>query len=130
MEHVTLIDFGLTSKYKGKDKKHISDTETTDVFQGNTFFSSLDSMNFYRTSRKDDMVSLYLMMVWLMNDNEFVGEPADIDPIKVVHTQKCQDVDKELSVIRAYKTKYHLVTLAQHIFDKNELLGLDDKIKT
>ena len=79
--HVTLIDFGLTTKYMNKDKTHISDTETTDMFCGNIHFASLDQMNFYKTSRKDDLIALYFMLVWLLNNNELVGAPEDIEAI-------------------------------------------------
>ena len=34
-EQVTLIDFGLTTKFKNKDKTHIKESETTEVFKGN-----------------------------------------------------------------------------------------------
>ena len=34
-EQVTLIDFGLVTKYKKQDKTHINDSETTEVFRGN-----------------------------------------------------------------------------------------------
>lgn len=80
-EHVTLIDFGLATKYKNENKSHIKDTEHTDMFKGNIHFSSLDQMNFYKTSRKDDIISLFLMMVWLLNGNQFVGKPEDIADI-------------------------------------------------
>ena len=74
-EQVTLIDFGLTSKYMKKDKTHNLDSETTEIFCGNINFASLDQMNFYKTSRKDDIVSLFFMMIWLLNNNDLVGEP-------------------------------------------------------
>ena len=83
-EQVTLIDFGLTSKYMRKDKTHIKDSETTEIFCGNIHFASLDQMNFYRTSRKDDIISLYFMMIWLLNNNDLVGDPKDIDDIKAL----------------------------------------------
>jgi hypothetical protein len=44
-------------------------------------------MNFYRTSRKDDIISLFLMMIWLLNNNDLVGEPKDIDEIKALKRQ-------------------------------------------
>ena len=45
-------------------------------------------MNFYKTSRKDDIASLFLMMVWLLNNNEFVGKPDEISDIKALFKKK------------------------------------------
>ena len=102
-EQVTLIDFGLTSKYMRKDKTHIQDSEITEIFCGNIHFASLDQMNFYRTSRKDDIISLFLMMIWLLNNNDLVGEPKDIDEIKALKRQGIQDIDIEFNATRTYK---------------------------
>ena len=37
-------------------------------------YASLDSMNFYKTSRKDDIISLFYMMICLLNNDNMVGE--------------------------------------------------------
>ena len=61
---VTLIDFGLATRFKLKDScNHISDNEMTESFNGNMLHSSVDAMNFYKTSRKDDMISLFYLLI-------------------------------------------------------------------
>ena len=77
---VFLIDFGFTDKYMEKDgKTHINANKTTDVFQGNMVFSSVRQMEFRKTSRKDDLIALFYLMIFTLNGNYlFVGnEPPN-----------------------------------------------------
>ena len=73
---VFLIDFGFAEKYVKKDgKEHISDKEVVQVFQGNMVFASARQMAFMKTSRKDDLVSLFYMLIFMLNDrNLWVGK--------------------------------------------------------
>lgn len=87
---VCLIDFGLSAKIlKSEELKHVDQDELQDKFEGNMLFSSLNQMEFKRTSRRDDLTSLFYMMTYLLNDNILVGsqgpqitdqevEPADL----------------------------------------------------
>ena len=68
-------------------------------------------------------------MIWLLNENELVGKPEDVDPIKALKRNGAMDVDVEFNATRTYKQKYDLMTLSKYILEKHELLGLDDKIK-
>ena len=65
---LTLIDFGFASPYLNKDGSHIKASETNESFQGNMVYASLDQMNFFKTSRKDDIISTFHMFVELLND--------------------------------------------------------------
>ena len=67
-QHVVLIDFGFAEKYIDKNDIHISDIELKDSFRGNILFSSLEQMQFKTTSRKDDLVSLCYMIMYLLNE--------------------------------------------------------------
>lgn len=60
---VTLIDFGFASTYENADGTHISDSEMSQAFYGNLYFASLDHMNFLKTSRKDDMIACFYMLI-------------------------------------------------------------------
>lgn len=64
-----IIDYGFASKFCDGDKNHIAVDASVDLFQGNINFSSLRQMKFLQTSRKDDLVSLFYMMIFLLNDN-------------------------------------------------------------
>lgn len=59
---VVLIDPGFAQKI-------MKEPYDVDKFEGNMLFSSLNQMEFKSTSQRDDLVSLFYMMVFLMNDN-------------------------------------------------------------
>ena len=66
---VYMIDFGFARKFlKADGKNHIDESETVEMFNGNIHFASYRQMNFYATSRKDDMVSLFYLLVFMLND--------------------------------------------------------------
>ena len=71
---VSLIDFGFASPFLNKDGSHVKDSEMNEDFQGNIIFASLDQMNFFRTSRKDDIISVFYMLVTMLNNNRPVGK--------------------------------------------------------
>ena len=64
-----LIDFGLVKKYLKSNGSHNPSDLQTDNFEGNLMFSSQNQMNFFATSRKDDLISLTYMMFFLINEN-------------------------------------------------------------
>ena len=63
---VTLIDFGFATRFLSKHKEHLA-REQTQTFKGNISFSSLNQMDFWSTSRRDDIISLGYMMVVILN---------------------------------------------------------------
>ena len=68
------MDFGFSDKFiQDSNGKHIEENETTDMFQGNLLFASVDQMNFRKTSRRDDILSLFYMIIYLLNNQAFVG---------------------------------------------------------
>ena len=67
---VTLIDFGLCNKYVDSNGNHISDNEELPEFHGNLCFSTVRQLEFKKTSRKDDFMSLAYMLIYLLNDQE------------------------------------------------------------
>ena len=70
---VHLVDFGFADKFiSDHTGKHIDEKEALDMFQGNLMYASLDQMSFYRTSRRDDLLSLFYLIVHLLNNNSFV----------------------------------------------------------
>lgn len=104
---VFLIDFGFAQKYVKKDgKQHISDKEVVQVFQGNMVFASARQMAFLMTSRKDDLVSLFYMLIFMLNDrNLWVGTK---DPCS-----GASGVNQIFQAIQEWKTKNDLCTIAE-----------------
>lgn len=69
---VYLIDFGFAAKFIEDDSKtHIDFCSQTDLFEGNLLFASLDQMKFLKTSRRDDIISVYYLIIYLINDFGF-----------------------------------------------------------
>ena len=65
---VFLIDFGFSRKFQQKDgQNHIEESKTVNVFLGNMLFASDRQMNFLETSRKDDLVSLFYLLIYMLN---------------------------------------------------------------
>ena len=75
---VTLIDFGFASSYLEEDGSHIDDSATNEQFMGNLMCASYDQMNFFKTTRKDDMIATFYLLVMCLNNGHHVGKPKDI----------------------------------------------------
>ena len=65
---INLIDYGMASQFM-QDGQHIANS-SVDVFRGNILFASLNQLNYKQTSRRDDLISLFYMMLYLLNDFE------------------------------------------------------------
>ena len=73
---VFLIDYGFAQKYVKKDgKTHIEESTEVDAFMGNINFSTVRQMSFKMTSRKDDLISLFYLLIYMLNNgNLWVGD--------------------------------------------------------
>jgi casein kinase 1 delta len=60
---VRLIDFGLSTPFLDKNGEHVKIHER--LFEGNLAFCSKYSMRFMSRSRRDDMISLGYLLVYL-----------------------------------------------------------------
>ena len=65
LSKITLIDFGLCSSYIDDNGNHIQD-EPQKYFMGNMAMASVNAMNFRSVSRRDDLISLCYMMVYMI----------------------------------------------------------------
>ena len=76
-----LVDFGFTTKFvhhtvdesDGVKRTVHKGKELQDVFRGNMVFSSLNQLQFMTTSRRDDLISLCYLLVFLLNGGELPG---------------------------------------------------------
>ena len=63
---IYLIDYGLSKKYRSSIKgKHIMFIKK-DRFRGTLNFSSINSMECYESSRRDDLISIGYMLIYLI----------------------------------------------------------------
>ena len=61
---IRLIDFGLSTEYLDPEGKHIK-LELTKEFKGTMAMSSKYSMSFYSLSRRDDLISLTYLLIYM-----------------------------------------------------------------
>ena len=56
--------------------------ENVEVFRGNMIFASVNLFKFKITSRRDDLISLMFMLVFLFNDGHlpFINDEQDTMP--------------------------------------------------
>ena len=70
---INLVDYGFASAYVDKTTgKHIAKTEV-DTFRGNMIFASLNQLNFKITSRRDDIISLCYLLIYMLNNGCLPG---------------------------------------------------------
>ena len=64
----TLIDFGLCIKFLNDQGLHIAEEEEVSEFKGNIIFATVRQLEFKKPSRKDDLLSLGYMLIYLFNN--------------------------------------------------------------
>ena len=70
---ITLTDFGFATRYVDPASwEHIS-KEKIDTFRGNLPMASLNQLKFHNTSRRDDLISLFHLLVFLFKEGELPG---------------------------------------------------------
>ena len=75
------------------------------MFQGNLLFSSVSQMKFLKTSRRDDFISLFYMIVYLLNDHKTVTEHDK----EAFESNKLKPINEQFKKMKSYKKKYSLV---------------------
>ena len=65
LDKITLIDFGLCTRYLDESGLHIKQS-TQKHFKGNIAMASVNAMNFNTVSRRDDLISLCYLMVYMI----------------------------------------------------------------
>lgn len=88
-------------------KTHIDVGANTDTFQGNMMFSSVRQMEFRRTSRRDDLVALFYLLIYSLNDeNLWVGKE---NPMNGGH----RNINEAFNSIKEWKIKHDLGIIAE-----------------
>ena len=118
---VHLIDFGFVDKFVDETtKKHIEDGELVDIFRGNLLYSSLNQMNFLRTSPKDDIISVFYIVLMSLSS-------------KFIQLNKIQkdikDINEQFNYVRTRKEEMGISKMAVDLYDTDfsELYGQDWK---
>ena len=64
---VTLVDFGFAQKYVNEYGTHYNEDSCNEMFQGNLMFSSFNLLDFKTPCRKDDLISICYLLIFLLN---------------------------------------------------------------
>ena len=107
--YIVLIDFGFSDKFLTAQGDHINNSELKDSFQGNILFSSYDQMDFKFTSRKDDLYSLVLMMLYMLNDLDVPG----LDKKSIVKVKS--DARQMYRLLKQFKKNFTLQEMSCYI---------------
>ena len=71
--NVTLIDFGFVSSYLQKHSREHIAMQSMKTYQGNMVLSSLSMLQFESSSRRDDLKSLFYLMVYVLKKGNMPG---------------------------------------------------------
>ena len=64
---IYIIDFGLSKKYRSSRTGKLFSFSKNNKFYGTMNFSSINAMKGYQMSRRDDMISIGYMLIYLIN---------------------------------------------------------------
>lgn len=124
-----MIDFGFADKYKEDDGTHISPTETVDTFQGNMLFASVDQLEFKRTTRRDDLISISYLLLFLLNNCEFPCLPNEF-----YKSRKHEQVFEKFNMMKKFKKETPLSQMIKNLrpitHKKSSQLSLTEKSVT
>ena len=105
-----LIDFGNVTKYTDKKGLHLLEETSEDKgFKGNILFASKNQLEFKLTSRRDDIISLCYLMLYLVND--FVLPGYERERFKDILLDQVKTMEAMLEL----KTNYSLADMAKLI---------------
>jgi hypothetical protein len=77
----------LATKYVDEDGNHLPNDEM-EKFKGNLIFATLNTLNFNRPSRKDDLISLCYLLFNMLNG----GDLPDIIKVELEQFKEKQSI--------------------------------------
>lgn len=85
-------------------------------------------MNFFKTSPKDDIISVFYMLIYLLSGNQFIGERKYMEQLKnALEEDACNT--KYFHYIRNYKSDFQLYEIANFLKHYMKLVPDDTKKK-
>lgn len=70
---LVLVDFGFATRYIDKKTGEHLEEAKLNFFRGNQLFASKYHLDFDRTSRRDDITSIFFLMVYMLNGGKMPG---------------------------------------------------------
>lgn len=114
---VKIIDFGNATKYVDSSTlKHI-EKHRVKMFKGNIEFASLNQIYFASTSRRDDFISLFYLLVYVFKKGKMPNLTINYDGNKNKEFKKILDVrSSEQSIDLCFDNTAGLVEFHSEVF--------------
>ena len=74
--NISIVDFGFVTRFTDEANQTHLPVQNVKVFRGNIMFASPNQLNFRSTSRRDDLISLGYLMIYMLNKGELTGQPV------------------------------------------------------
>jgi casein kinase 1 len=105
LDRVTLIDFGLCSRYIDDQGQHVP-RKQTNIFKGNLVFGSKNAFKGQSLSRRDDLISLAYLLIYLVDgdllfmqgEGSSEDEPDQATEFKNIGLKKVKMTPEELCI--------------------------------
>ena len=121
---INLVDFGFATKFVEQNKTESGSKiihkkkEEIEIFRGNMIFSSINQLQFFSTSRRDDLISLCYLLIYLVRE----GTLPNIEIYSIA------DRNASFRNIRDAKLAYSMSTLCNAEAGTEELTSFVEEI--
>ena len=88
-------------------------------------FASLEQMNFNKTSRRDDILSLFYLVLHLLNNNAFVCKKEEEQVMKGLGGTRLLSLNQQFVIVRKYKEKNKIKELAELLVENMDIFAKD-----
>lgn len=96
LHKIRLTDFGISKKYLDDEGNHIKSGKTQ-FFTGNFLFASLNAFDFKILSRRDDLISLCYLLVYMIDgDLPFMTDAENNNPNRREEFNRVKDFKENL----------------------------------
>ena len=117
-EQIYLIDFGLSLCYKDKNGRHISQRNSREII-GSINFISVNIHKGISSSRRDDIISIYYLLVYLI-----VGDlPWNINKMKETKIEKMYNnvfkMKQNINLLSKYGIHENIYKMYEHCLELN-----------
>lgn len=117
-EQIYLIDFGLSLCYKDKNGRHISQRNSREII-GSINFISVNIHKGISSSRRDDIISIYYVLVYLI-----VGDlPWNINKMKETKIEKMYNnvfkMKQNINLLSKYGIHENIYKMYEHCLELN-----------
>jgi len=133
-KHVFIVDFGLAKRHMTDGKKVVPQRKKAD-FRGTVSFASLNAHNNVDLSRRDDIWSLYFVILDFLNEKLKWREKKEytMDEVKLIKTRCLSNPDKFLwevtkNIPEVKNIFYHIKRL--EYADKPDYQFIRDQLKS